>query len=160
MAVSKNISYTSLVDRLYEVIDAEKSCFDLELKVLYKMDGVMLPPIILTNDADVEFWLNKYSISIQHCTPLCVMMIERCRPNVVTKGYNQMQSCIPKTAKEENEDHHTKGQLYDSSLCHSTEPTNTQVPTICALANNYSDIYEQLNDWVEDAMRPGEAMAF
>ncbi|PON48261.1 hypothetical protein TorRG33x02_320910 [Trema orientale] len=139
MAVSKNISYATLMDRLYEVIGAEKSRFNLELKVLYKMDGVVLPPTILTNDADVEFWLDEYSISFQYRTPLCVTMIERCSPNVATDGYSQMQSCVPETAKRENEDHHTKPQLYDLSACHPVEPTNTQVLAIC-------EIHEQLND--------------
>ncbi|PON88455.1 hypothetical protein TorRG33x02_158210 [Trema orientale] len=153
MAVSKNISYATLVDCLYEVIGAEKSRFDLELKVLYKMDGVVLSPTILTKNADVEFWLDEYSICFQHHTPLCVTMIKRCSPNIATDGYSQMQSFVPETAKEENEDHHTKPQLYDLSACHLVEPTNTQVPGIC-------EIYEQLNDWGEDAVHPGETMAF
>ncbi|PON42581.1 hypothetical protein PanWU01x14_280810, partial [Parasponia andersonii] len=119
------------MDRLFDVIGAEKSRFDLQLKVLHKMDNVVLPPTILTNDTDVEFWLD-----------------------------DQMQSCVPETAKEENEDHHTKLQLYDLSACPPVEPTNSQVPIICAVANNYSEIHEQLNDRGKDVICLGEAMAF
>ncbi|PON50872.1 hypothetical protein TorRG33x02_312880 [Trema orientale] len=124
------------------------------------MDGVVLPLTILTNDADVEFWLDEYSISIQHHIPFCVTMIEMCCLNVVTNGYIQMQSCMLKIVKEKNEDHHAKAQLYDPSLYHLVEPTNSQVPAIRDLANNHNDIHEQLNHWEEDAMRLGEAMAF
>ncbi|PON90376.1 hypothetical protein TorRG33x02_138450 [Trema orientale] len=112
------------------------------------MDSVVLPPIILTNDADVEFWLDEYSISNQYRTPLYVTMIERCRPNILTERYSQTQSYVPETVKEQNKDHHTKAQLYDPN------------PSICALANSYSDMYEELNDCGEDDICSGETMAF
>ena len=67
---------------------------------------------------------------------------------------------MPETTKEKNKDHHTKPQLYDSRACHLVEPTNSQVPAICAVVNNYSEIHKQLNDWGEDFMRLEEAMTF
>ncbi|PON44123.1 hypothetical protein PanWU01x14_269140 [Parasponia andersonii] len=71
-----------------------------------------------------------------------------------------MQSYVFEIAKEKNEEHHTKSQLYDLSAFHPVEATNSQVLAIRDIANNYSEIHEQLNDSGEDAMRQGEAMTF
>ena len=47
------------------------------LKVVYQLEGGIIAPTMISNDEDLSFFLDEISISIQHRTPLCVLVVER-----------------------------------------------------------------------------------
>ena len=73
--VSRDITYSNLVGLLYDLLGVDKSKYELVLKVLYQLGGGIIPPIVITNDEDLGFFLDEISISFQHRTPLCVSIV-------------------------------------------------------------------------------------
>lgn len=105
--VSKDISYSALLEQLYEEIGVERSKVDMQLKVLYQFGGgggLPIPPTKITNDTSLHVWLDEITSSIQHRTPLCVSFIPKestFNPNTVQNvnvdEYNENPSFVPET---------------------------------------------------------------
>ena len=72
------------------------------LKVVYQLGGGIISPTVISNDEDLSFFLNEISISIQHRTPLCVLVVERTIPSVPNPIQDsQNPSFMPETAEAE-----------------------------------------------------------
>ncbi|PON80088.1 hypothetical protein PanWU01x14_005380 [Parasponia andersonii] len=101
MGVWMNITFVTLVDKLYEVIGVDKNRFDLEFKVVYKCDGrnrIPIPVTKITTDSDLEICLEEMSYSIQNYTPLCVSILPKLTH--VGEGCSQNALFVPETGAE------------------------------------------------------------
>ena len=52
--VSKHVTYTELVDKVYETIDVDRFMFDLKLEVPYAIGTIPMASVVLKNNVDVS----------------------------------------------------------------------------------------------------------
>ncbi|XP_062106158.1 uncharacterized protein LOC133817606 [Humulus lupulus] len=102
VSLSMSVSYSQLLDKLFEILKVDRALFDFKLEVVYPCGGQPLPPIVVANDADVSIFINENSISIQHRTPLCVTPIRKNisvghTPSNIMEDRSQVHSFVPET---------------------------------------------------------------
>ena len=99
-SVSRDITYTNLIDRLYDLLEFDRSKYNSVLKVVYQLGGGIIAPILISNNEDLSFFLNEISISIQYRTPLCISVVERTIPAVPNSTQDsQIPFFVPETAE-------------------------------------------------------------
>ena len=62
LSVLGDITYTNLMDHLYDLLGFDRSKYDLVLKVEYQLRGGIIAPIVISNDEDLGFFLDEISI--------------------------------------------------------------------------------------------------
>lgn len=120
--VSKDLTYTELVDKVYEMINVDRFSYDLKLEVPYTMGVLPIAPQVLTNDANVSYYLKHKH---RKRFPICVSLIAKhiiTPPNVIAptsvcrevykgKGKEIMVEELsrnePKKRRNHNDDEHT-----------------------------------------------------
>ena len=70
----KEISYTDLVNKVYEMINVDRFSYDLKLEVPYTMGVLPIAPQVLTNDANVSYYMKHKH---RKRFPICVSLIEK-----------------------------------------------------------------------------------
>ncbi|PON41533.1 hypothetical protein PanWU01x14_288870 [Parasponia andersonii] len=133
MGVWKDITFVTLVDKLYEVIEVDKNHFDLELKVVYKCgggDGILIPLTKITTDSDLELWLEEMFYSIQICTPLCVSILPKLR--LMCKDCSQNTSFVPEIGAK---------KIYEQEVDPTPPVMAACPPEICPPIKDDNDYY-------------------
>ena len=98
----RDITYSNLIDRLYDLLGVDNGKYELVLKVLYQLGRGIIPPKVITNDENLGFFLDEISISIQHRTLLCVLIVERMIPPIPNLTQDShVPSFVPKTVEGE-----------------------------------------------------------
>ena len=63
--VSRDITYGNLIDHLYDLLGFDRSKYELVLKVVYQFGGGIIAPTVITDDEDLDFFLDEiYPFSI------------------------------------------------------------------------------------------------
>ena len=95
--VSREITYGNLIDRLYDLMEHDRSKYDFLLKVIYQLEGGIIAPTVISNDEDLGFFLDEISM---HRTPLCVLVVERTTPPITNPTQDsQFPSFVPEMAE-------------------------------------------------------------
>ena len=69
--VSKDITYTELLDKMYETIDVDRFTFDLKFEVSYTMDTIPMDRTVLKNDVTFHIiWFTKNRKRFSLCVSL------------------------------------------------------------------------------------------
>ena len=72
--IPKEVTYTELVDFLYEKFELDRFAFDLKLEIPYTIGTIPLGPAILKDNGDVShFMKHKY----RNRFPLCVSLVPK-----------------------------------------------------------------------------------
>ena len=72
--VSKEVTYSELVDFLYEKLELDRYAFDLQLEVAYTIGTIPLSPAVLKDNGDVSHFVkHKY----HNRFPLCVSFVPK-----------------------------------------------------------------------------------
>ena len=117
---------------------------------MYKLGGGTIPPRLIGNEEDLSFFHGKIFISIQHWTPLYVLIMERTIPAV--PNYTQdshISSFVPKMAEGEK----IVGHKLVSSLRARLAPVNRDHRV-------ESPHYFPYVEWGVEGMRPQEFDAY
>ena len=98
--MSRDITYANLINCLYDLLGFDRIKYDLVLKVIYQLREEIIAPTMISNNEYLGLILDEISISIQHRTPLYVLVVERTIPTVPNPTRDsQFLSFMPETTE-------------------------------------------------------------
>ena len=97
LEISKETTYTGLVDKVYNRVDIDRSKYDLKLEVPYEAGNMPIEPALLKDDIDVKYYTKcksrrKYAL----CVTLISKEITAFSANKVDKGKNVINEELPR----------------------------------------------------------------
>ncbi|KAJ0025574.1 hypothetical protein Pint_07558 [Pistacia integerrima] len=94
MKVTKHVAYKDFVEELYQTIEVDANEYDLKMEVLWRSTSMPIPPMEISNDNDLCFFLDGVVGPDDDFIPLCITLVPKASIlPVVRSPVHQISNC-------------------------------------------------------------------